>query len=269
MEKTVLEKQLETCRTKIKIMEHALSASAGAYYNINITHNLVPGTMYQVIDDVEYSINEAIGFPDDCRYSDVIEYWGKQLSEEQQADYFAFFDTAHLTECFKKGQEHIFHRYRTKDALGNPMLAEQHIVMYRDLVNNDLLAITYVLDHTKMEELHARDAEQRKLLEDDIKKIEGLASQYSTLYFIDLDREKYSQYSISNTISKERIENIAEHSSGFFSTFREAVNAYSHPDFREELLNFSDKDYIKEILRGKKDIHTGSGIQPKTADISG
>ena len=60
MEKTVLERQIETYKKKIKIMEHALSASAGAYYNINITQNTVPGTMYQVIDDVEYSINEAI-----------------------------------------------------------------------------------------------------------------------------------------------------------------------------------------------------------------
>ena len=51
---TGFEQQLETYKRKIKIMEHALSASAGAYYNINITQNLVPGTMYQVIDDVEY-----------------------------------------------------------------------------------------------------------------------------------------------------------------------------------------------------------------------
>ena len=146
---TGFEQQLETYKRKIKIMEHALSASAGAYYNINITQNLVPGTMYQVIDDVEYSINEAIGFPDDCKYWDVIEYWGNQLTEEQQPAYFAFFDIAHLTECFEKGEDHISHRYWTKDSLGNPMLAEQHIVMYRDLTNNDLLAITYVLDHTK------------------------------------------------------------------------------------------------------------------------
>ncbi|MGN0699495.1 MAG: hypothetical protein ACI4J8_00690 [Oscillospiraceae bacterium] len=178
MGKTVLELQLETYKQKIRIMEHALSASAGAYYNINITRNIVPGTMYQVINDVEYSINEAIGFPDDCKYSAVIEYWGNQLSEEEQPGYFAFFDTAHLAECFENGENHIFHRYRTKDSLGNPMLAEQHIVMYRDLVNNDLLAITYVLDHTKIEEFHTRDAEQRKLLEEDIRKIEGLASQY-------------------------------------------------------------------------------------------
>ena len=59
---TVLEKELETYRKKIKIMEHALSASAGAYYNINLTQNIVPGTMYQVIDDVEKSIfSTAIG----------------------------------------------------------------------------------------------------------------------------------------------------------------------------------------------------------------
>ena len=74
---SALEKQLETCRKKIQIIEHALSASAGAYYNINITQNLIPDTMYQVIDNVEYSINEAIGFPDDCKYWDVIEYCGR------------------------------------------------------------------------------------------------------------------------------------------------------------------------------------------------
>lgn len=252
MGKTVLERQLETYKQKIKIMEHALSASAGAYYNINITRNIVPGTMYQVIDDMEYSINEAIGFPDDCKYRDVVEHWGNQLSEEEQPAYFAFFDIAHLTECFEKGENHIFHRYRTRDALGNPMLAEQHIVMYRDLVNNDLLAITYILDHTKIEEFHARDAEQRKLLEEDIRKIEGLASQYSTLYFIDLELQTYTKYSISDIIPIERIENISQTSVSFFNTFREAVNTYSHPDFREELLKFANIDYLKELLRNRK-----------------
>lgn len=132
------------------------------------------------------------------------------------------------------------------------MLAEQHIVMYRDLVNNDLLAITYVLDHTKIEEFHTRDAEQRKLLEEDIRKIEGLASQYSTLYFIDLEQQTYTKYSISEIIPIERIENIAQNSRSFFDTFREAVSNYSHPDFREELVKFADKDYLKELLRSRK-----------------
>ncbi len=259
---TVLEQQLETYKKKIQIMEHALSASAGAYYNINITQNLVPGTMYQVIDDVEYSINEAIGFPNDCKYWDVIEYWGKQLTQEQQPAYFAFFAIDHLVECFEKGEEHISHRYWTKDSLGESMLAEQHIVMYRDLVNQDLLAITYILDHTKLEELHARDAEQRRLLEEDIEKIEGLASQYSSLYFINFDTKEYAKYDIGESVPKELKENDNKNSDHYFKVFRESVRAYTHPDYRDELLKLADEGYLKELLRNKKRhayrfLHTG------------
>ena len=249
---TFLEQQLETYKKKIKIMEHALSASAGAYYNINITQNIVPGTMYQVIEDVEYSINEVIGFPEDCRYWDVIEYWGNQLTKEQQPAYFAFFDMDHLTECYEKGEDHIFHRYWTKDSLGNPMLAEQHIVMYRDLTNNDLLAITYILDHTKIEELHTRDEEQRRILEEDIRKIEGLASQYSTLYFINLETKEYSKYVISEADSEANKEAVNQDSANYFHRFKELVSAYAHPDFREELLKFADEDYLRKILHDKK-----------------
>lgn len=103
-----------------------------------------------------------------------------------------------------------------------------------------------------IEELHTRDAKQRKLLEEDIRKIEGLASQYSTLYFIDLDQETYTQYCVSDIVPKDRTGNIAKSSSSFFNTFKEAVLAYSHPDFREELLKFADTNYIKELLRCRK-----------------
>ena len=250
--KTILEQQLATYKKKIQMLEHALSASAGAYYNINITQNLIPGTMYQVIDDVEYSINEAIGFPENCKYWDVIEYWGNQLAEELQPDYFAFFDIGHLTECFEKGEDHIVHRYWTKDSLGNPMLAEQHVVMYRDLTNNDLLAITYVFDHTKMEELHAKDAELRKRLEEDIIRIEGLASQYATLYTINLTSNKYAKYSIGEETRWENLVNINENEDSFFDLFKKLVCAYAHPDFREDLFRFADVNYIREVLRGRK-----------------
>lgn len=247
---TLLEKQIETYKTKIKIMEHALTDCAGAYYNINITQNIVPGTMYQVIDDVEYSINEVIGLPDNCKYWDVVEYWGNQLSQDQQAAYFAFFDIEHLKECYEKGEDHIFHRYWTRDSLGKPMLAEQHVVMYRDLVNDDLLAITYVLDLTKIEELRKKDAEQRKLLEEDIKKIEGLASQYAALYFVNFDTHKYNKYNISEEFSKEDMG--SNNLDDYFKMFREVVNDYTHPDFREEMIKLTDKEYVLRLLSDKK-----------------
>lgn len=257
---TLLEKQIETYKKKIRIMEHALSASAGAYYNINITKDIVPGTMYQVIDDVEYSINEAIGFPDDCRYWDVIEYWGKQLPEDQQSAYFAFFDIDHLKACYDRGENHIFHRYRTKDFLGNPMLAEQHVVMYSDMVNDDLLAITYVLDLTKIEELHAKDMEHQRVLEEDIKKIEGLAGQYSALYLINFDTNEWAKYSLSKELSDENMD--VHDLNSYLSLYKDIILTYTHPDYRDELAKFADEKYIKEILRNKKRhacrfLHTG------------
>ena len=247
-----LERQLETCKKKIRIMEHALSASAGAYYNINITRNLVPGTMYQVIDDVEYSINEAIGFPDDCNYRDVIEYWGNQLKEDLQPAFFAFFDISHLTECFEKGEDHIVHRYWTKDSLGNPMLAEQHVVMYRDLTNNDLLAVTYVIDHTKMNELYNKEDRQRRLLEEDMRKIEGLAGQYSALYYIDFNTKECVRYNISASAPKEIRENNNLNAENFLEIFKKNILEYTYPDYRDELARYADESYIRETLRNRK-----------------
>ena len=252
MKITLLEQQLETCRKKIRIMEHALSASAGAYYNINITRNLVPGTMYQVIDDVEYSINKAIGFPEDCKYWDVIQYWGNQLAQELQPAYFAFFDTDHLTQCFENGEDHVFHRYWTKDTLGNPMLAEQHVVMYRDLVSGDLLAITYVLDHTKLEKLNSREAEQRRLLEEDMKKIEGLASQYSALYYINFDTKEYIRYDSSGAVPREIGEHYDQNADSFFEVYKKNILEYTHPDYRDEMLRYANEGYVREVLRDKK-----------------
>ena len=227
MRRDILQQQIETYRKKIQILEHALSASAGAYYNINITRNCIPGTMYQVIDDVEYSINEAIGFPEDCCYRDVIEYWGNQLADEYKPAYFAFFDLSHLIRCFESGEDHIFHRYWTKDSLGNPMLAEQHVVMYRDLATDDLMAVTYVFDHTKLNELHSLEAEQKRLHEEDIRKIEGLASQYSALYYINFDTRECTKYRVRETEAGDGVGLTDRWAESFFARFEAAVRSCS------------------------------------------
>ena len=259
---SILERELATCREKIGIMEHALSASAGAYYNINITRDVVPGTMYQVIDDVEYSINDAIGFPNDCRYWDVIEYWGNRLAEEQRPAYYAFFDIGHLKQCFENGERHIFYRYRTKDSLGRPMLAEQHVVMYRDQVNGDLLAVTYVLDNTKIDELHSRAAAQKRRHEEDMKKIEVLASQYSALYYINFDTDECSRFDVNGAAPKELGDCVNRSASAFFEIYRKSILEYTYPDYRDEMLQYADAQYVREILRHKKRhahkfLHTG------------
>ena len=154
-----------TMQKKIKVLEHAFAASAGAYYSINLTRDLVPGSMYQVIDDKEYSLNESMGLPENARFTDVVAYWGEKLPAEERPAYFAFLSIPNLLEQFHSGVTHVFHKYWTQSALFEPMLAEQHIVMYRDEGNGDILAITYVLDLTQAvhEEQYKRELEEKQV----------------------------------------------------------------------------------------------------------
>ena len=48
--------KMSTQEKLIKALEHNMAAVSGAYYRINLTKNLVPGTMYQVIDEKEYRV---------------------------------------------------------------------------------------------------------------------------------------------------------------------------------------------------------------------
>lgn len=143
---------METSKKKIDILEHIIAAVAGAYYNINLTRNLVPGQMYQAVDGKEYNVNEMTGLPADAKFSEVIDYWGKRLSEKEKEAYYAFFDIPVLLKHYEKGETHVTHTYWTQTIQLRPMLAEHHIVMYEDEENGDILAISYIRDIT--EEFH-------------------------------------------------------------------------------------------------------------------
>ena len=138
---------METSKKKIDILEHIIAAVAGAYYNINLTRNLVPGQMYQAVDGKEYNVNEMTDLPADAKFSEVIDYWGKRLSEKEKEAYYTFFDIPVLLKHYEKGETHVTHTYWTQ-----PMLAEHHIVMYEDEEKGDILAISYIRDIT--EEFH-------------------------------------------------------------------------------------------------------------------
>lgn len=167
--------ELLTKDRKIEVLEHSFTASAGAYYNINLSKDLVPGYMYQIIDDKEYNLNEQMGLSENASFTDVVEYWGKKLDEKEKTAYYEFFSIPRLLECYDKGEKHVFHRYWTKSAIFESMLAEQHIVMYTDEETQEVLAITYVLDLTyeyKKEQYKKELEEKQKILENALQESE-------------------------------------------------------------------------------------------------
>lgn len=237
--------KFETMKKKMQILEQAMAAQAGAYYSINLTKDLVPGEMYQVIEQQSYSINEQIGLPANAKFSDVVAYWGNELPDNEKEAYFAFLSIPHLLQCFQHGEYHVAHSYWTKSVLFKPMLAEQHIVMYADDETDDVLAITYILDLTKAywkEQYYQKEKEKQLLL--------ALSSDYTSEYICNLDTDVLTplkQNEDSNAIV------LNEDLSDKKFHFSERISYYYHhfivkesaPDFLEKL----NRTYLKKYLQ--------------------
>lgn len=141
MAHTIIEK-------KLSILEH-FAATAGVYYSFNVTQDIIPGIVYQIVDGEEYNANELMGLPENAKFSNYVAYWGNKLSDEDKKSYFEFFNREYLLDQFKQGEHHLTYTYWTETVTQEPMLAEQHIILFDDDENGDVLAITYILNKTE------------------------------------------------------------------------------------------------------------------------
>lgn len=250
----------QTLKKQLEILEHSIAASAGAYYNINLSQNIVPGIMYQVIDKKEYNLNEKMGLSEDACFTDVVEYWGSRLPENERDAYFSFLDISNLIQRFLKGEEHVSHRYWTQSALFEEMLAEQHIIMYEDEENGDILAVTYVCDLTlefKKEEYKKKLEEKQKALESNLEELnkeknilDALSIDYTSVYYCDLMKDtlltlKQGKNTNGSIIEREMTANPNIYSLRMKYFYDHFVIKESAPDFEYKL----SAEYLMKYLR--------------------
>ncbi len=141
----------------------ALLDCAGVYYDVNFTQDRILGVPIQIVDGVAYPILEQIGKPANCSYSEIIDYWASVMPPEEVEPFCAFSSIPHIQAQFAAGEEVIAHRFWTFDVLGNRMLAEQKIRLYRDHTNGDLLGLVYVSNGGEFEAMQKKEAELNAL----------------------------------------------------------------------------------------------------------
>ena len=144
-----------------RFLEESVFAIADGYCVINLTKNLVPGFMYQVVNGKIYNLNEQLGLPENSSLQSLVDAWALTIPEEGLQDFLKEFDRKRLLKRFENGERHISFRYWTRTATFEPMLAEDHMALYRDEETGDVIAVNYVLDRTE----HYRLEEKEKALE--------------------------------------------------------------------------------------------------------
>lgn len=139
----------KTLEKKLRIFEQAFSTDTGGCYSINLTRNVIEGKMYQIINNQKYCINDAMGLPENARFTEVTEMWEKALPAEEREGYLRFMNMDQLMEHYRKGEKHLSHTYWAKAVTGKEVYVKQSIIMYEEEETGDILAISYFIDLTE------------------------------------------------------------------------------------------------------------------------
>ena len=281
-----------------RFLEESVFAIADGYCVINLSKNIVRGSMHQVVDGKVYNLNEQLGMPENSNLQILVDAWALTIPEEGREDFLKEFNRERLLNRFENGERHISFRYWTRTATFEPMLAEDHMALYRDKETGDIIAVNYVLDRTehyrlkeKEQALEKSNREYAKLLEEEKKHtalIEELTKKLQSqleLFAVSIpggvkisndDPEysfKYVSEQFANMLGYKTPKELMEASSGSILGLahpddievglEDALNQYTHSDHYATIYRIRCKDgtykYIED--RGQKVVKEDGTIE--------
>ena len=220
-----------------QIFEEAIFAVADGYCKINLSKNIVPGNMYQVIDGKKYNLNEQLGMPENSKFSDLVLAWSSTVPTEGVLEFLRLFDRGRLLRCFESGETNITFNYWTRTAAYEPMLAENHIAMFRENETGDILAINYVIDRTEQHRLKHH-----------IAITEALSGMYDEMYYIELEKNFIKSISSQDSPQEERKGTDAK------KRIKKFIESKVEASCQSIMRIFMDFDSIGTRLKGKSSI---------------
>ena len=281
-----------------RFLEESVFAIADGYCVINLSKNIVRGSMHQVVDGKVYNLNEQLGMPENSNLQILVDAWALTIPEEGRKDFLKEFNRERLLNRFENGERHISFRYWTRTATFEPMLAEDHLALYREKETGDIIAVNYVLDRTEHYRLKEKELaleksnrEYAKLLEEEKKHtalIEELTKKLQSqleLFAVSIpggvkisndDPEysfKYVSEQFANMLGYKTPRELIEASSGSILGLahpddievglEDALNQYTHSDHYATIYRIRCKDgtykYIED--RGQKVVKEDGTIE--------
>lgn len=234
-----------TSEKKNEILEQVIMANACVYYTVNLTKNIVPGYMKQIINDKQYNINEYIGLKTDADFSDVIAFWDNNIEDAAvKSEFLNTFDINNLISQYESGKKHITMEYWTQTALHKRIYAQKNIYMYKDDDSEDICGIVYIMDKTKevqkeqyYNQLAKKSAELNEMLKEEHEYgliMGALSKIYWQIYSVDLIRDSYKLVYNGRDFNIKSMdkEGIAQ------ERFMEAVKCYVSDEYKDKMGEF-------------------------------
>ena len=238
-----------------RFLEESVFAIADGYCVINLTKSIVRGSMYQVVNGKKYNLNEQLGLPENSSLQSLVDAWALTIPEEGLQDFLHEFDRERLLNRFENGERHISFRYWTRTATFEPMLAEDHMALYREEETGDVIAVNYVLDRTEHYRLEEKERALEKSNREYAKLLKYVSEQFANMLGYATPKELLDA-SGGNIIGLAHPDDVEV-------GLADALNQYTHSDHYATIYRIRCKDgtykYIED--RGQKVIKEDGTIE--------
>lgn len=171
-------KALEEANLKIKESNHMLRRTLSAeeqyrqaivseavfVYNVNVTQNLIEEEFYEIMDGKMEPVLSRMGLEAPCNADDFFLQWSKErVFPEDREVYVQTMNTRHLLEAYERGENELIIEIETSGPDEQPMVLRHTILLTKDGVSGDILALNNAKDIT---DIRRKDRETKRALLD-------------------------------------------------------------------------------------------------------
>ena len=220
-----------------KIFRGTVAYDSVGTFEANVTRNMMISADY-LDKDIFYQVDESgVTGPFDLHIS----AWGKRILSDNVQQYEELMRIENLLTLFEMGQREPWTEYMVKDRFGNRLWLKQIIVLSRDDLTGDIMALIIVCDVTERKKIEIENTRRMDL-------IMGLTKEYESVYLVDLEADSYEIYR-----RNERLMN--KYRSVFVPSYTDSIEAFAYKGVsrqdRENFLQQLDIRNVEKVLRKK------------------
>ena len=215
----------------------AIQHDAVSTFEINVTRNRVVSSNI-LNSDLFYHV-DGIDIPGPLDVHS--NYWETRILSDNRKQFREFCKKENLIAMYEMGERDPWIEYLVKDRLGNRFWLREIISLSKSKVTGDILGVIILKDMTERKKIEIENARRLDL-------IMGLAKDYESVFFVDLDTDSYDIY--------RRNERVAQKYSRVFMTgFSDSVEAFAYMGVcrqdRENFIKQLSIDSLRNVLDKK------------------
>lgn len=234
-------KEYDLMQRKTEVYRIANYNLAYAYFEVNVTKNVLITDVIEVVDYVETKIDlDARGLHKPVMFDDFNKWRVERGIRSNQQEYLTLFNHENMIESFNKGERILEIQFRSKSTSGFDTWQTQTFYMYKSELDDDIYALGVLRDvaakHLKEEE-NKRNEEILKVLSND----------YSSVFYFDFKSETVSVTRLPDDLDVTLKKDLST------NYYKELWHKYldrrvKNSDYKD-IEGLADIDFLKNILK--------------------